>query len=199
MGQHLIGGIGPDNKWRAAQVDADGKLVVTGVAGGGGGTGGTGDASAAKQDQQTALLTAINTDLGAPEDAPADSDTATGGLIALFKRSLQTLASISTKLGANPVTRGGGAVDANTQRVTLATDGPGVQALTSIDGIYAEIVDQPNATTTYICQAPVGTASSAAAWRVRRIVVSGTTTTTTWAGGSAFNQIADNRASLTYA
>lgn len=31
------------------------------------------------------------------------------------------------------VTRGSGAVDASTQRVTLATDGPGVQALLSID------------------------------------------------------------------
>lgn len=30
-------------------------------------------------------------------------------------------------------TKGGGAIDANTQRVTLATDGPGVAALTSID------------------------------------------------------------------
>ena len=30
-------------------------------------------------------------------------------------------------------TRGGGAVDANTTRVTLATDGPGVAALSSID------------------------------------------------------------------
>jgi hypothetical protein len=31
------------------------------------------------------------------------------------------------------VTRSGGAIDSNTQRVTLATDGPGVAALTSID------------------------------------------------------------------
>ena len=31
------------------------------------------------------------------------------------------------------ITRGGGAIDSNTQRVTLATDGPGVAALTSID------------------------------------------------------------------
>jgi hypothetical protein len=33
------------------------------------------------------------------------------------------------------VTRGGGASDANTQRVTLATDGPGVASLSSIAGL----------------------------------------------------------------
>lgn len=91
-------------------------------------------------------------------------------------------------------TGGGGGGDASAAKQDQQT-----AVLVSIDGIYAEIVDQPNATTTYICQAPVGTAAGAAAWRVRRIVVSGTTTTTTWAGGGAFNQIAANRASLTYA
>ena len=107
--------------------------------------------------------------------------------------------AISTKLGSAAVTRGGGVMDSNTQRVTLATDGPGVAALTSIDGIYAEIIDQPDAATTYICQAAVGTTAATAAWRCRKIVVSGTTTTTTWAGGGAFTQVAANRASLTYA
>ena len=33
------------------------------------------------------------------------------------------------------VTRGGGAIDSNTQRVTLAEDGPGVAALNSISGL----------------------------------------------------------------
>lgn len=88
----------------------------------------------------------------------------------------------------------GTAAAAASKPVTLSTEDKA-----SIDGIYAEIIDQPDAATTYICQAAPGTAASAAAWRVRRVVVSGTTTTTTWAGGAAFTQIAANRASLTYA
>lgn len=74
-----------------------------------------------------------------------------------------------------------------------------VVQIAGIDSLYAEIVDQPDAATTYICHAAPGTAAGAASWRVRRIVVSGTTTVTSWAGGGAFNQIAANRASLTYA
>lgn len=45
--------------------------------------------------------------------------------------ALQTIANTSLATIAN-VTKGGGAIDANTQRVTLATDGPGVSNLASI-------------------------------------------------------------------
>lgn len=54
-----IYGIGPEGKPKPAQVDADGKLVVTGVAGGAGG----GDASAANQLLQLAQESAINAKL----------------------------------------------------------------------------------------------------------------------------------------
>lgn len=39
------------------------------------------------------------------------------------------------------VTRGGGALDANTQRVTLATDGPGVASLAAIDSKTPALVN----------------------------------------------------------
>lgn len=42
---------------------------------------------------------------------------------------------------ATNVTRGGGPIDANTQRVTLATDGPGVAALASIDAKTIPVLD----------------------------------------------------------
>lgn len=52
---------------------------------------------------------------------------------------------------------------------------------------------------TYIGEAIPGTATSAAGWRIQRITVAGTTTTIEWVGsGSKFNQIWDNRTSLSY-
>lgn len=63
----------------------------------------------------------------------------------------------------------------------------------------ARIVDTTVANTTYICEAAPGTSASVANWRISRTVVSGTVTTTTWAGGfAAFDQVANNRTSLTY-
>lgn len=44
------------------------------------------------------------------------------------------VANPTTGAAVPDITRGGGAIDANTQRVTLATDDPGVAALASIDG-----------------------------------------------------------------
>lgn len=72
-------------------------------------------------------------------------------------------------------------------------------SLLTTDGALDSIVDS---TTTagyvYFCDAVVGTATSAAAWRISRINTS--TGVTRFASGSQglFNQVADNRASLTY-
>ena len=54
-------------------------------------------------------------------------------------------------------------------------------------------------TQVYIGDAVPGTAESAANWRIKKIVFSGTDSTTTFADGdSAFDNIWDNRASLSY-
>lgn len=60
------------------------------------------------------------------------------------------------------------------------------------------LVDVASATVTYTCEAPLGTATSSPAWRVSRATISGNVTLTEWAGGGAWDQIADNRTSLTY-
>lgn len=54
-------------------------------------------------------------------------DTAAGFVPAVVNVNPTTGAVIA------PVTRGGGPIDANTQRVTLAADGPGAASLSSID------------------------------------------------------------------
>ncbi len=57
--------------------------------------GGGGDASAANQVTGNASLSALDTNLGAKADSAASSDTGTFSLIALVKRLLQSLTTIS--------------------------------------------------------------------------------------------------------
>lgn len=64
---------------------------------------------------------------------------------------------------------------------------------------YAVRLDEPSVGVTYAGEAVVGTAGSAASWRIKRITESGTTTVIEYADGdTAFDNIWDNRASLTY-
>lgn len=60
------------------------------------------------------------------------------------------------------------------------------------------IIDESTADIIYIAEAALGTATSAAAWRVQRIVVVGSVTTITWAGTGDFDQVATSLSSLTY-
>ncbi len=61
------------------------------------------------------------------------------------------------------------------------------------------IIDEASSTVTYIGYAEQGTATSAAAWAIEKIDedVSGDTVNT-WAPGAQFNQVWDDRASLSY-
>jgi hypothetical protein len=79
-----------------------------------------------------------------------------------------------------------------------ASDASDAAPLPVRDPPLDQLIDEADSTTTYICEAVPGTATSAAAWRVQRVSVSGTVTTIRYAGTGAFNQVADNRASLTY-
>ncbi len=67
-----------------------------------------------------------------------------------------------------------------------------------VSSAEASIVDTTTtAGVTYFCSAPPGTASSAASWRCAKFVQS--TGVTTWADGNAnYDNVADDRASLTY-
>lgn len=68
----------------------------------------------------------------------------------------------------------------------------------------ASLIDEVSSTTTYVCEAQPGTPTSTAAWRISKIVVTGTVTQTTWALGSdgvygSFTVKADDRLTQTYA
>lgn len=156
---------------------------------------------------QQAIITALNAVSAAlsPLATAAAQAAITSALQALL---LQTdgvegsLVSILAKLSADPST-------ATAQAAEIAK-------LTSIDGklpslsgnrvpaesddrVLASLIDESTVGTTYVCEAPAGTATSAAGWRIQRIVVSAGVTRITWAAGGAMTQIADNRAALTYA
>jgi hypothetical protein len=60
--------------------------------------------------------------------------------------------------------------------------------------LQVDVVD----TVTYLGEASIGSATSSAVWRIKKIVETGDDVSITYAGGK-FNQVWDNRASLTYA
>lgn len=66
------------------------------------------------------------------------------------------------------------------------------------DAAFAEIIDQTTtAGYTYMCEALPGTLTSAATWRISRLTMA--TGVVLWAdGNAAFDNIADNRAALSY-
>lgn len=93
----------------------------------GGGGGGGGDASAANQVIGNASLASID----------GKTPALVAGKVPVDTGLTQPLTDAQLRASVVPVapnvTRGSGIADANTQRVTLASDGPAVTALTSID------------------------------------------------------------------
>lgn len=68
------------------------------------------------------------------------------------------------------------------------------------DDEYTQLLDWPDANTTYIGWATPGSASSAASWKIQKITfTAGNPTAIEWADGNLnFDNIWDNRASLSY-
>lgn len=80
-------------------------------------------------------------------------------------------------------------------RRTLSYDSSG----NPISTTSKTIIDEASATITYIGEADLGSATSAAVWRIKRISVAGSITTIEFADSNAnFDNIWDNRAALSY-
>ena len=66
-------------------------------------------------------------------------------------------------------------------------------------GSYATQLDEASSTITYVGKAAVGSATASAVWQIQRITATGPDLAIDWADGDAsFNNIWDNRASLSY-
>lgn len=60
-------------------------------------------------------------------------------------------------------------------------------------------IDEASSTVTYIGHAPHGAVGSDSTWRIAKMVISGTVTSITYADGNDnFDNVWDNRASLSY-
>ncbi len=96
------------------------------------------------------------------------------------------------------------AADVNITNVSLAVTGPLTDAQLRASAVivrptnYSVIVDDTTtAGFTYVCKAVIGTASSAASWQIVKIPDG--TTPSLWADSNEnFDNIADNRAALSY-
>lgn len=74
-----------------------------------------------------------------------------------------------------------------------------VSAVNFQDTAFAVNLDQADANTLYIGEAPISSDEAEPVWRIRRFSTSGTVQTMKWADGDQlFDNIWDNRASLTY-
>lgn len=76
-----------------------------------------------------------------------------------------------------------------------------ITELPQTDIQYATQIDDVSTTgVTYVGQASIGTSTNSPSWRIKKIDETGTpiTMTVKYTGGGAFNQIWDNRTSLTY-
>ena len=72
-------------------------------------------------------------------------------------------------------------------------------SLASIPTNHITEIDDASSTVTYVGLADPGSATSAAVWQIKKLTTSGSVTTVTLAdGNSNFDNVWDNRASLSY-
>lgn len=87
-------------------------------------------------------------------------------------------------------------IDVNILNITLDEN----DKITTQTKALALKVDAISDSLMYIGEADPGVASSAASWRIKKMTIVGTVTAIAWADGNGnFDNIWDNRASLTYA
>lgn len=75
----------------------------------------------------------------------------------------------------------------------------GEMCVSSTDPTMTTRIDEVSSSVLYIGTAKIGTATSSALWQVQKVTVVGTVTGIFWAdGNSNYDNVWDNRASLTY-
>ena len=104
-----------------------------------------------------------------------------------------------TKVGGNTIDTNTGNASAGTQRVVLATDQPAIDVNASVESAtYTTRIDEASATVTYIGDAAIGSSTASALWRIKKIDTTSGTSITFADGNGNFDNIWDNRASLSY-
>ena len=89
--------------------------------------------------------------------------------------------------------------EATEQMIVPIPGGSYAQRVVDEGGSLTTRIDAVDSSTTYIGHAIIGTAESAASWRIKKIVVVDTVTSILWADGNAnADNIWNNRTSITY-
>lgn len=90
-------------------------------------------------------------------------------------------------------------------KVTVGANEVHSQAHTPVDiagneiGNYSAVTDEVSSSLLYSGLAAPGSAGASAVWRIKRVQVTGNVTATTWADGNTnFDNVWNNRASLSY-
>lgn len=164
----------------------------------------------------------IQTDAGTNPVASSSSDTLTltssdGSITITGNSGTDTIDLIANGSGGGAgtieVTKNSGAIISTRPQLNFI-EGDGI-SLNIVDDVgndqvdititseselkYAKQVDDVSGTTLYIGEAIAGTALSAASWRISKVVFTGDDVSVTWSDGDTnFNNIWDNRLSLTY-
>jgi hypothetical protein len=108
--------------------------------------------------------------------------------------------AVDNQAGSDPLTQtdvgGKKSLDVNVTDITLNKANDSVEAFTPNE---KTLIDEASSTITYVGKAAIGSATSAASWKIKKIETTGTITAITFAGGSGnYTNIWDNRASLSY-
>lgn len=97
------------------------------------------------------------------------------------------------KVDSNPIP----AADGFFQQIRVNENGDILTAAS--ETTYTTRLDEPSAGITYVGQAVVGALEASAVWQIKKITESGSTTKIEFADGNqAFDNVWNNRASLTY-
>jgi hypothetical protein len=87
----------------------------------------------------------------------------------------------------------------NNTKIAVSVEQDAQTPLETTSYSYKTIIDEVNKNLSYVGDSEPSTATSASLWKIRRIQTIGTVTTIAYAdGNSDFDNIWDNRASLTY-
>jgi hypothetical protein len=152
--------------------------------------------------------------VGSLQDRQFNSFTEDSNGDVAVRVSGETLSQIATALdavtednGTNDFILVGGKDGGNNNFKPLTVDAQGnlqvdvltIPAITANPTDYKVAIDEVSAAVTYIGKAAAGSATSSAVWQIAKLGTSGTVTLKTTADGDfLFNNVWDNRASLTY-
>lgn len=143
------------------------------------------------------LLEQIKTNLGLNDESKNVTGTLVGSKFAIDVKIVDNKLIITDQFGQQvTITDIGGkmSMDVNVTNITITADSDSIETRKMP---MKEYLDEVSSTVLYYGEAVIGTATSAAGWRIKRVTQVGGSTLIDWASPN-FDQIWDNRTALSY-